>query len=298
MRNADGWGALEVRHVRAFAAVVDHGTFSAAARELGYTQSAVSQQIGALERIVGAPVLHRPPGGRRPLELTGAGRVVLTHARPLLARVRAAEADVAALAGGEAGEVSVRTFQSFGGRLLPGVLSAFRARCPGVEVRIEEALSGDALFGAVESGEVDVSFAGYPLPEGPFGVRELLDDPYVLVTRAGDDVRGLGDLSGRRLLGIRGCQHTQAIEMQMIASGVAPESWSRFDNNAIIQALVASGEGVAIVPELVIDAGHPGIEVRPLPELPARRLIAVWHRERTLSAAAREFVEAASEACA
>jgi DNA-binding transcriptional LysR family regulator len=298
MRNADSWGALEVRHVRAFAAVVDEGPFSAAARSLGYTQSAVSQQIGSLERIVGVPVLHRPPGGRRPLELTDAGRVVLKHARPLLARVRAAEADVAALAGGEVGEVSVRTFQSFGGRLLPAVLAAFRRRCPGVEVRIEEALTGDALFGAVETGEVDVSFAGYPLPEGPFAVRELFDDPYVLVTRKGDDVHGLGDLSGRRLLGIRGCQHTQAIEMQMIARGVAPETWARFDNNAIIQALVVSGEGVAIVPELVIDSGDPNLHVLPLPELPARRLIAVWHRERTLSAAAREFVEAASEACA
>ena len=223
---------------------------------------------------------------------------MLKHARPLLARVRAAEADVAALAGGEVGEVSVRTFQSFGGRLLPAVLAAFRRRCPGVEVRIEEALTGDALFGAVETGEVDVSFAGYPLPEGPFAVRELFDDPYVLVTRKGDDVHGLGDLSGRRLLGIRGCQHTQAIEMQMIARGVAPETWARFDNNAIIQALVVSGEGVAIVPELVIDSGDPNLDVLPLPELPARRLIAVWHRERTLSAAAREFVEAASEACA
>jgi molybdate transport repressor ModE-like protein len=298
MRNADGWGALEVRHVRAFATVVDEGTFSAAARTLGYTQSAVSQQIGALERIVGAPILHRPPGGRRPLELTDAGRVVLKHARPLLARVRAAEADVAALAGGEVGEISVRTFQSFGGRMLPGVLAAFRRRCPGVEVRIEEALSGAALFDSVESGEVDVSFAGYPLPDGPFAVRELLDDPYVLVTRTGDDVRGLADLSGRRLLGIRGCQHTQAIEMQMIARGVAPQTWARFDNNAIIQALVASGEGVAIVPELVLDSDRSGIDVLPLPELPARRLIAVWHRERTLSAAAHEFVEAATEACA
>ena len=154
----------------------------------------------------------------------------------------------------------MRTFQSFGGRLLPGVLAAFRRRCPGVEVRIEEALTSDALFGAVEAGEVDVSFAGYPLPEGPFAVRELFDDPYVLVTRKGDDVHGLGDLSGRRLLGIRGCQHTQAIEMQMIARGVAPETWARFDNNAIIQALVVSGEGVAIVPELVIDAGDPNLD--------------------------------------
>src|SRR5262249_29381535 len=109
MRNADGWGALEVRHVMRFASFVDGGSVSAA-RTLGCTESAVSQQIGALERIVGAPVLHRPPGGRRPLELTDAGRVVLKHARPLLARVRAAEADVAALAGGEVGEVAVRTF--------------------------------------------------------------------------------------------------------------------------------------------------------------------------------------------
>jgi molybdate transport repressor ModE-like protein len=298
MRITDGWGALEVRHVRAFATVVDEGSFSAAARELGYTQSAVSQQIGALERIVGMPVLHRPPGGRRPLELTEAGRVVLTHARPLLARVKAAEADVAALVDGELGQVTVQTFQSFGARLLPGVLSAFRARCPGVEVVIEEALSSEELLGAVERGEADVSFAAYPLPEGPWAVRELCDDAYVLVTRAGDEVHGLGDLSGRRLLGIRGCRHTHDIELQMLASGVAPESWSRFDNNAIIQALVASGEGVAIVPELVIDANDPGVSVLALPELPARRLIAVWHRERTLSCSARDFVEAASEACA
>jgi DNA-binding transcriptional LysR family regulator len=62
MRDADGWGALEVRHVRAFATVVDEGSFSRAARELGYTQSAISQQIGALERIVGGSVLRRPRG--------------------------------------------------------------------------------------------------------------------------------------------------------------------------------------------------------------------------------------------
>jgi DNA-binding transcriptional LysR family regulator len=67
---------------------------------------------------------------------------------------------------------------------------------------------------------------------------------------------------------------------------------------ALERALVAAGEGVAIVPELVIDASDPAIDVHPLPELPARRLIAVWHRERTQSAAARELVEAAAEACA
>ena len=282
--------------MRAFAAVVDEGSFSGAARELGYTQSAVSQQIGALERIVGAPVLRRPPGGRRPPDLTDTGRVVLAHARPLLARVKAAQADVASLAGSEHGQVTVLTFQSFGARLLPSVLRAFRARCPGVEVRIEEALDADRLLGAVESGEVDISFASLPLPEGPFAAHELCDDPYVLVTSADGGEHSLDDIDGRRLLGIRGCQQYRFVELQMLALGVVPESISRFDNNAIIQALVAAGEGVAIVPELVIDAADPRIAVYPLPVLPARRRIAVWHRERTLSPASREFVHAAAEA--
>ena len=212
--------------------------------------------------------------------------------------MKAAQADVASLAGGDLGQLTVLTFQSFGARLLPTVLRAFRARCPGVEVRIEEALDADRLLGAVESGEVDVSFASLPLPEGPFAARELCDDPYVLVTSADSEERSLDDLDGRPLLGIRGCQQYRFVELQMLARGAVPESISRFDNNAIIQALVAAGEGVAIVPELVIDAADPRIAVHPLPELPARRLIAVWHRERTLSAAAREFVDAAAEASA
>ena len=290
MGNADGWGALEVRHVRAFATVVDEGSFSGAARELGYTQSAVSQQIIALERIVGAPVLRRPP------ELTDAGRVVLAHARPLLERVSAAQADVASLAGGAQGQITVLTFQSFGAKVLPEVLRAFRARCPDVEVRIEEALDSDRLLGAVERGDVDVSFGALPLPEGPFAAQELCDDPYVLVTHAGGAERALEDVDGRPVLGIRGCQQYRHVELEMLARGVSPESIRRFDNNAIIQALVAAGEGVAIVPELVIDAGDPRIVVRPLPDLPARRLIAIWHRERTLGPAARGFVRAAAAA--
>jgi molybdate transport repressor ModE-like protein len=294
MANADGWGALEVRHVRAFATVVDEGSFSGAARELGYTQSAVSQQISALERIVGAPVLRRSPGGRRPPELTDTGRLVLTHARPLLARVKAAQADVASLAAGDRGQVTVLTFQSFGTRVLPAVLRAFRARCPDVIVRIEEAFDVDTLLGSVESGEVDISFAALPLPEGPFAVRELRDDPYVLVTSGRE--RSLDDLDGHQLLGIRGCPQYRLVELEMLARGVLPESIRRFDNNAIIQALVAAGEGVAIVPELVIDAADPRLKVHVLPELPARRLIAVWHRERTLGPAARTFVDAAAEA--
>jgi DNA-binding transcriptional LysR family regulator len=84
------------------------------------------------------------------------------------------------------------------------------------------------------------------------------------------------------------------VELQLLARGADPASITRFDSNAIIHALVAAGEFVAIVPALVLDADDPRIAVYPLPEAPARRLIAVWHRERTLSVAAREFVDTAA----
>ena len=83
------WSGLELRHLLALVAVVETGTFSAAAEQLGYTQSAVSQQVATLERIVGTPLFERP-GGRRPVRLTAAGEMLLTHARAVLARVSSA----------------------------------------------------------------------------------------------------------------------------------------------------------------------------------------------------------------
>jgi molybdate transport repressor ModE-like protein len=298
MRNADRWESLEVRHLHALSAIVEQGSFAAAARALGYTQSAVSQQILALEDIVGGPVLLRYPGGRRAPELTEAGRVVLAHAQPLLARVKAAQADVAALAHGVVGHISVCTFQSFGAQVLPAVLAAFRSLRPGVKVEIREALSIDVLLGSVESGEADVSFASLPIDDGPFELRELFADPYVLVTRAGGDERGLRDLDGKRLLGVRGCRNERLVELRLLAEGIVPASVARFDDNGMIQALAAAGEGVAVVPQLTMDADDPHVTVLLLPELPPRQVVAVWHRERRLSEAAREFVETAAGVCA
>jgi molybdate transport repressor ModE-like protein len=298
MRNADRWEALEVRHVRAFAAVVDAGSFAGAARELGYTQSAVSQQIFALERIVGVPVLSRHPGGRRPVELTDAGRALLAHTQPLLARVKAARADVTALSNGEVGHMGLTTFQSFGARILPTVLARYRSLRPGVEVSIREALSVEEVLADVEQGEVDVAFAVLPFAEGPFDVRDLLRDPYVLVTRADGQERSLDDVDGKRLLGIRRCVHEHLVEARLLAEGIAPASVARFDDNGMIQALAAAGEGVAVVPRLVVDPDDPRIAVHPLPELVPRQIVAVWHRERNLSAAARHLVDVAAEVCA
>jgi molybdate transport repressor ModE-like protein len=298
MRNADGWEALEVRHLRAFLLIARHGSFSGAARELGYTQSAVSQQLLALERIVGAPLFTRPLGGRRPVELTEAGDALFAHAEALLARTRAARADLDAIVAGERGTVRIATIQSVGARLLPKVLADFRAAHPAVNVEIQEARTIKQLADAVESGTVEVGFAALPTPAGPFLTHELLSDPYVLVTPAARmDVRSLRDVHARRLLGIRGCKNEPLIEQYLLAEGIVPATIERFDDNALIQALVAAGEGVAIVPHLGIDPADDRIAIQPVPELPPRQLTVITHSERRLALATTRFIETAGRVC-
>src|SRR6476469_2817906 len=114
----DGWLRIEVRHLAALRAVAQEGSFGGAATRLGYTQSAVSQQIATLERAVGERLVERP-GGPRKVSLTEAGELLLRHADSIVARLQAAQADLYALQTGEAGSLSIGTFQSAGARLLP-----------------------------------------------------------------------------------------------------------------------------------------------------------------------------------
>src|ERR671936_2785394 len=102
----DRWLGIELRHLTALEAVAREGSFGRAAKSLGYTQSAVSQQIATLERIVGARLIERP-GGPKPVSLTEAGRLLLGHAESITARLQAAQADLSALAGGVAGALRI-----------------------------------------------------------------------------------------------------------------------------------------------------------------------------------------------
>lgn len=121
---ADGRLGVEVRHLAALRAVAREGSFGGAALALGYTQSAVSQQIATLERAVGERLVERPGGPRR-VSLTEAGAVLLRHAERIVAGMEAAWADVRAVASGEAGEIRVGTYQSVGARILPDVMRDF-----------------------------------------------------------------------------------------------------------------------------------------------------------------------------
>src|SRR5581483_2154800 len=116
----DLWLGLELRHLIALKAIAEEGTFGRAASRLGYTQSAVSQQIATLERIVGQRLIDRP-GGPRPVSLTEAGELLLRHADAIAARLQAAHADLAALDAGESGPIRIGTYQSVGSKVLPAL---------------------------------------------------------------------------------------------------------------------------------------------------------------------------------
>ena len=178
--SGDHWLGIELRHLSALEAVAREGSFSRAASRLGYVQSAISHQIAVLEGLVGERLIERSRG-TRPLSLTEAGEVLLTHSSGILARVRAAQADIAALAGGSSGTLSVGTFPTVSTRILPPLLRHFADATPDVEVILREEATDGALLELVALGELDLTFTDLPAPDGPFETFELVSDPYVLL---------------------------------------------------------------------------------------------------------------------
>jgi molybdate transport repressor ModE-like protein len=297
---SDGWLGVELRHFLALEAVAREGSFGRAAKALGYTQSAVSQQIATLERIVGHRLVDRP-GGPKPVSLTDAGRLLLTHADAIAARVAAAQADLVALSEGQAGPLRVGVYQSVGQRILPEVMRTFLAAWPQVQVTLTESASDADLLSQVERGELDLTFADLPLPDGPFDSIELLRDPYVLVVPAGSPlavrdtpptVREIAELD---LIAHKHCRSLKQVE----ASFRRPlEFVFKSDHNQTVQAMVATGVGSALVPRLTMDLEDDTTRVLELPKVPPRRISIAWHRDRYRAPAAKAFVEAAQAVCA
>src|SRR5712691_9758841 len=180
---SENWLGLELRHLIALKAIAEEGTFGRAAVHLGYTQSAISQQIAMLERIVGQRLIDRP-GGPRPVSLTEAGELLLRHADAIAARLQAAQADLVALEAGDAGPLHIGTYQSVGARILPTLLREFAAAWPKVEVSLRESADDRELVQLVERGELDLTFVMLPLGPSPCATIELFRDPYVLVVPA------------------------------------------------------------------------------------------------------------------
>jgi molybdate transport repressor ModE-like protein len=300
---SDGWLGVELRHLAALQAVAEEGSFGRAAERLGYTQSAVSQQIQALERVVGQRLVERPGGPRR-VSLTEAGELLLRHAAGIVARLQAAQADLAAFAEGSVGTLRVGTFQSVGARVLPRLLRKFTETWPDVSVQLTEAADDGALLDAVERGELDFAFVMLPGEEGPFESLELMRDPYVVVLPTDSPLAGrpkppsLREVAAMPLIGNRQCRSVHQIENRFHDAGLEPRIVFRSDDNGTIQELVAAGVGAALVPLLTVDPNHEGTVVIGLESVPPRRIGLAWHRDRYRSPAARAFAELAAEVCA
>jgi DNA-binding transcriptional LysR family regulator len=295
---------VELRHLAALQAVAEEGSFGRAAQRLGYTQSAVSQQIQALERMVGARLIDRPRGPRA-VSLTEAGRLLLGHAEAIVARLKAAQADLAALSEGQAGSLRIGTYQSVGARVLPTVMRGFKAAWPRVEIQLTEVTQDSELLDLVERGALDLTFTVLPLRDGPFQGLEVLRDPYVLVVHADSPLARrespptLQEIAELPLISFNNCSGAKFAEAQFRARGVEPNIVFRSNDNGTMQGLVVAGMGVALMPRLAVGPSYEGIAVLELASrLPPRLIAIAWHRDRYQSPAARAFVECARDVCA
>jgi DNA-binding transcriptional LysR family regulator len=301
--DADRWLGLDIRHLVALKTIADAGSFGRAAERLGYTQSAISQQIATLERIVGLRLIERP-GGPRPISLTEAGRILLRHAEAIQARLLAAKADMAALEAGDAGRLRVGTFQSVGAKIIPTLLRGFSESHPQVEVVLSESQSESELLAMIERGELDLTFWTLPVAPGPYETVELLTDPYVLVVPSGSPLSSLKrtptlkEIVLQPLIGFNRCSAMDQVESHLASTGRIPNIVFRSDNNGTVQGLVGAGVGLSVAPRLTVDEDDPSVDVIDLQgRIPARVIGLVWHRDRHRSPAAEAFVESAIAVC-
>jgi DNA-binding transcriptional LysR family regulator len=292
----------DARHLAALVAVHDHGTFARAAVALGFTQSAISQQIAQLERCAGVAVFDRPKGPR-PAELTPAGEALVGFARRTLARIDEMDERLDLLRRGIAGRLTVGTFQSASAELLPNIVGRMRRDVPDVDVRLNETDDLGELVRDVLGDETDMAFTVDLKDDPRLRIDVLGHDPFVIiapVNEASGSITTPAEIDRHPLIGQPDTLTGQKmIDERLIGAGITPEFAFRFQNNAAVQSMVRSGLGWAVMPSLAIDASDPGIAVMQTdPPLPPRQIQLLARAGRTLLPAADRFRSIALEASA
>jgi DNA-binding transcriptional LysR family regulator len=262
---------LDLRRLRALRAVVETGSVTAAAEQIGYTPSAVSQHVNVLERETGTVLLERSGRGVRP---TPAGRLLAEHAGRLLDQAAEAEGALAALRAGEMGMLRLLSFASAGAALVPPALATVRQTMPRLEIEFQVAERDDSIP-MVRQGEADLAVVVTP-PESNYRedgllYNELLDDPYrVALPRRHPLARRrqlrLRDLAGepwvQTVCALGCCQDAE--EKAFREAGFVPRRALETDEYWHAQAFVAADLGVALIPTLALGAQHDGVAVRRL----------------------------------
>lgn len=302
----------DLRRLRAFHAVANSGSFSAAALELGYAQSVVSHHVAALEREFGLTLVNR---GTRPVSVTDAGNRLLHHTEPALGYISAAEDELRAIAGLESGTLRMGAFLSACNSFVPAALARFEAAHPDVEVRLEQREEPEALR-RLRSGDLDLAVVyrvwelsekGRKQPDEGFDEVYLADDPYRAVLPPTHPLGRrrelrLADLAAARFIAppAEGFLLTYRTMLERLCadSGFEPDIAHLVNDVTVARALVAAGLGVAVLPELALPQPHLDVAVRPVRDIqPFRSLHATWLRRRRVPSVAhmvRYLVGAAS----
>ena len=302
---------LDARRLRLLSEFAERGSIAATAAALGYTPSAVSQQLTALEREAGAALLDRTA---RSAELTDAGWRLAGHARRILAMIESAEADLSAREQEPQGRVVVTAFPTAAAAFAPALAHSLRVH-PGLTLLLRQTQRAEGLR-PVRSGEADIALVDDwsgrlpgPQPQNQQGLlafHRLLRDPLVLVVPRAHPVAGRPRIQMRALreeawmVTPEGEPSRQAVDRLFAnAGGAPPVSWE-FEGLGTILSLVAQGIGIAAVPRLALAAGAAGrVAVRELPGVvPARDVYAVVRASsvrRPATSAALAALHAAAE---
>jgi DNA-binding transcriptional LysR family regulator len=297
---------LDVRKLAALREIAARGSFSAAARRLNYSQSAISQQVAQLEREVGTLLIERR--GRR-IRMTPAGQALADRAGPILRDLREAEAELEAITGLRRGTtLRLAVFASAAATVVPPAIARFRAGHPGIAITMTIADSGAALSHVAE-GEADIAIinkSGTFAPDRAVAVCGLLEDPMrvalPLCHRLAERQRlRLADLSAEpwMLATSSSCADWEVFAAACRRAGFEPRIAFRHDDYLALQGLVAAGLGVALVPDLAMASVRDDIVLRPLePRGPVRHVAAVVSAGNCQSPTVEAMLEALRDSAA
>jgi DNA-binding transcriptional LysR family regulator len=300
---------LNVGRLRVLREVARHGSFSAAADAMSYTQSAISQQIASLEAETGVTLLERHPRGVRP---TAAGTRLVAHTEGILAQLDAAESELAAIAGLHGGQLRMASFPTAGATLMPLAIANFRARYPDVELTLAEG-EPEEIAPRLSAGELDLALLfefdgardGQRRRGESFKRVQLLSDPmYLALPRehplAAKSAVRLQDLSEESWVQTsRASACARYVVRSCHAAGFEPKVSFESDDYQTVQGLVAAGVGVALIPELALSGTREDIAIRALsPRPPIRQVLAAAPSGARLAPAAPAMLEALQAAAA
>jgi DNA-binding transcriptional LysR family regulator len=288
---------LDVRRMRVLREVAVRGSFSAAAESLSFTQSAVSQQIAALEREAGTTLVQRSARGVR---LTEAGEAVVRHTDAIMARLAEAEAELEAIAGLRGGRLRMAAFESAGATLMPPAIAAFRHEHPAVELSLSLSEPEDCVP-LLRSGELDLAIVfESAVRRSDDGIHRthLIEDPMFLVLPRDHPLASrrrvrLADLAGEAWIGGQAdCECNRLISRACAAAGYEPRIAFETDDYTAMQGFVAAGVGVSLIAELGLTSVRDDIVVRDLGrETPVRQIYAATLEDGYRSPATQAMLE-------